>query len=398
MRKGNKCKSISSMKTPRLYFGATAIGEKLYVVGGCFTMSDDLSSAEVYDRRSNMWSTLPDMNEYRNGCGVASINGKIYVIGGSDHGKELASCEMFDPDTNVWTAIPDMEEAREGCAACAVGDKLYAIGGGNDNGWLSSVEVFDTITQEWSFLPSMKNGGCGCAAVSVGNKIYVFGGDDDYYECLSSAEVYDVTTQEWTKLPDMKEERYSVAATTVGNRIYVLGGNYYTNACEVFDTFSNSWSSPIPDIKVQRYGCAAIAVGPYIYVIGGDNKGTCTASVEMFEISMPFLYPTDDNYVTVEGGYRSPKLLENLCIDQFCRSLPDLDGDIPPGYPEYIVNTILESLANHGVLNATKMKVFRNYKLDQLPQTGIRGKRKQKLLSQFEPLLEKKCKQFKSNF
>merc|ERR1712125_141671 len=90
-------------------------------------------------------------------------------------------------------------------------------------------------------------------------------------------------------------------------------------------------------------------------------------SVEVFESS---LYPTNHNYITVEGRYRSPKLLENLCIDQICRSLPNLDGDIPPGYPRDIVNAIVGSLMNHDALSATTLKPFRHYEHEQLTLVG----------------------------
>ncbi len=85
------------------------------------------------------------------------------------------------------------------------------------------------------------------------------------------------------------------------------------------------------------------------------------------------LYPIEDNYVTVEDGCRSPKLLVNLCIDQICRSLPDLDGELPPGLPQDIVNAILKSLVSHAALNATTLKALRRCELDQLPLSGCRG-------------------------
>ena len=43
------------------------------------------------------------------GAGVASLGGKIFVVGG--HGanyEDRASCECYDPKTKVWTRIPDM--------------------------------------------------------------------------------------------------------------------------------------------------------------------------------------------------------------------------------------------------------------------------------------------------
>ena len=381
MSEGNKWKRIASMESPRQGFGATAIGEKIYVAGGWNTdgwnTNDELSSAGVYDSKSDTWSPLPDMNEKRGGCGVTSVGGKVYALGGYNDSGRLASCEMFDPATNKWTAIPDMEEARHGFAACAIGNKLYVIGGHDDydddeyDVFLSEIEVFDTISQEWSSLPNMTIERSGCAAVAVGNKIYVFGGGYNFRDILSCAEVYDVTTQEWTRLPDMKEQREYCAATAVGNRIYVFGGgDGYSihSSCEVFNTSTNTWSSPIPDMKEKRDSCQAVTIGPNIYVMGGKKGYRILSSAEMFEISMSLLYPTNDNYVTVEGRYHSPKSLEHLCIDQICRSLPELDGDIPPDKPHYIINAIFQSLVSHGALNETTLKPFRHYELDELAQ------------------------------
>ena len=70
--------------------------------------------------------------------------------------------------------------------------------------------------------------------------------------------------------------------------------------------------------------------------------------------------------MTVEGGYFSPKSLKNLCIDQVCHSFPDLDGTIPPKYPQNVINDILESLVSHGTLSIVTLKAFRHYELGPL--------------------------------
>lgn len=169
---------------------------------------------------------------------------------------------------------------------------------------------------------------------------------------------------------EMKEKRFRCAATLAGNTIYIVGGwvkKSPHSSCEVFDVSTNTWSSPIPDMKKKRRECQAVTVGTNIYVMGGQNSYTTLSSVELFEISVSSLYPTDDNYIMIGGGYRSPKLLENLCIEQFCRSLPDLDGDVPPRHPQYVINAIVQSLMTRGALNKITSKPFRHYKLNQLP-------------------------------
>lgn len=40
--------------------------------------------------------------------GVATLNGKIYVVGGELDGQILANGEIYDPLTNTWTAIASM--------------------------------------------------------------------------------------------------------------------------------------------------------------------------------------------------------------------------------------------------------------------------------------------------
>ena len=85
------------------------------------------------------------------------------------------------------------------------------------------------------------------------------------------------------------------------------------------------------------------------------------------------LYPIADNYVTEDNGLRSPKTLAALCTDTLCRSLPYLNGELPPGLPQDIVDDVVNSLVQHSALNATTLKVLRNCELGMLSLAGCRG-------------------------
>jgi len=85
------------------------------------------------------------------------------------------------------------------------------------------------------------------------------------------------------------------------------------------------------------------------------------------------LYPVDDNYVVEENGTRSPKSLAELCTDTLCRSLPYLDGVLPPGLPQDVVDEVVASLVKHSALNATTLRVLRNCELGSLTLAGCRG-------------------------
>lgn len=74
-----------------------------------------------------------------------------------------------------------------------------------------------------------------------------------------------------------------------------------------------------------------------------------------------------------DNGLRSPKSLADLCTVTLCRSLPYLDGELPLGLPQNVVDDVVASLVKHNALNATTLKVFRNCELGSLTLAGSRG-------------------------
>lgn len=85
------------------------------------------------------------------------------------------------------------------------------------------------------------------------------------------------------------------------------------------------------------------------------------------------LYPIHDNYVQETNGRRSPKSLQDLCVDALCRSLPYLDGELPAGLPQDVVDDIVQSLIKHSALNATTLRVLKNCEVGTLCLAGCRG-------------------------
>lgn len=86
--------------------------------------------------------------------------------------------------------------------------------------------------------------------------------------------------------------------------------------------------------------------------------------------SVARLYPKQDNYVNEGDGGRSPKSLSALCVDAVCRSLPNLDGNLPAGLPQDVVDDIIGSLVRHAALNATTLRVLKNCELGKLVLCG----------------------------
>src|SRR6267154_1280227 len=95
----------------------------------------------------NVWFAMAPMPTGRYGLATATVDGKIYAIGGTRGGGALATVEVYDPAATSWstTAAP-MTTARYGLAAATVNGKIYAIGGtGTGVFYLATVEVYDPV-------------------------------------------------------------------------------------------------------------------------------------------------------------------------------------------------------------------------------------------------------------
>jgi galactose oxidase-like protein len=118
---------------------------KVLVVGGW-----DISSGEVYDPATDMWTPTSQMTTPHHGGGVAVTLlpfGKVLVAGGQGADPEppgvVDSVQLYDPATARWTPSGAMATARTFFTATLLpsGAVLFA-GGGGAGGLISSAEIY----------------------------------------------------------------------------------------------------------------------------------------------------------------------------------------------------------------------------------------------------------------
>ncbi|PVX26216.1 MAG: hypothetical protein CW691_02085 [Candidatus Bathyarchaeum sp.] len=248
------------------------------------------------------WVTLEPLPTTRRDLRVATMNGKIYVIGGRNDDGYLSTNEEYDPATNTWTTKTPMLTPRSDFGIAVVNDKIYCIGGIIDFDWsgygkgiLTAVnEVYDPATDTWDTLTSMPTKRQRPTANVVNGKIYLIYGFQ--YQNLPPPqtrteldvnEVYDPETDSWTTKTSMPYTPYGPASATIDNKIYVIGG-FKSNLTQIYEPESDSWSqgAPIPT-AVALAGAAATSgeMAPKrIYVIGGYPSG---AEVRLNQIYDP---------------------------------------------------------------------------------------------------------------
>lgn len=150
----------ASMLTARSGGGAAVIDGKIYVAGGRPPRGADFA---VYDPAADSWTTLPDVPTQRNHLGVVAIDGRVFVAGGrfgGGVGSEMTDVlEIYDPRTDAWTSGAPLPAPRAGLASVAANGCLYAVGGeGNDadpRGIFDRNELYDPGTDSWRSLAPM---------------------------------------------------------------------------------------------------------------------------------------------------------------------------------------------------------------------------------------------------
>ena len=127
------------MNTARYAHVAEKIGNSICVAGGLGADGNGspiiLSSTECYSIISGQWTNVGAMNFFRFNAGSAvGPNGKWYVWGGtSATGQSLSTIEVFDPTTGVWTVLPAQYDLLNPSRAWAkggfIGNDLWVLGG-----------------------------------------------------------------------------------------------------------------------------------------------------------------------------------------------------------------------------------------------------------------------------
>jgi N-acetylneuraminic acid mutarotase len=98
-----------------------------------------LSTLQVYDPATNTWTTpvTTGSPSPRMGHTASVVNGKMYVIGGYSSSDKytwfLDRVDVFDPATNLWTTLKTTGTftVRSGLGSGAINGKIYVLGGSN---------------------------------------------------------------------------------------------------------------------------------------------------------------------------------------------------------------------------------------------------------------------------
>ncbi len=158
---------------------ATALGGRLYVIGGYSGGWNPVNNVFEYDPATDRWRSRSPMPTPRGALGAAEIEGKIYATGGrigGSYARNLSDNEVYDSVADRWERRQPMPTARSGIAGAAAGGRLFVFGGEAPAGTFNQTEAYDPVTDRWTTLTPTPTARHGLGAEVVGGVIYVIGG------------------------------------------------------------------------------------------------------------------------------------------------------------------------------------------------------------------------------
>jgi N-acetylneuraminic acid mutarotase len=242
-----------------------------------------------FTTRTSPWVFKNSLPYGRFGFGTASINDKIYVVGGTNGLGPIDQVVEYDPQTDNWTVKRSIPFPRTDFATAVWNDNIYILGGYNYGNLYNKVDVYDPAGDTWDSLASMPEKLDLLTAQAVNGKIYALASyfvlEYDIasgrwwdtimvhsYTDSATGEVYYDSSYSYIKtiLPEYRSRFYY--STAVGNNnIYLLGGTSgpeYYPVVDVYSPLSNTWTSA-GNMMAPASGLAVDTINGNIYVLGG---------------------------------------------------------------------------------------------------------------------------------
>jgi len=200
-RKGEWTKGATKPH-PVLRVSAAAIGELIYVPGGCDAQGKPAVFMDVYDPRQDAWSVRANLPEPRCNYALSAFEGSLYLFGGWDGGKESDSVFRYDPDTDTWHVVSRLTTPLQGAQAVVEGAGIAILGGFRNGEAQTSHRVYFPGREgdggsPWERRADLPQARTGASAATLAEQFYLVGGLDKNGQPVKDAWQYVSADDQW---------------------------------------------------------------------------------------------------------------------------------------------------------------------------------------------------------
>ena len=234
-------------------------------------------------------NNVPDCSE----CGMAAVNGKLYLIGNDGGGATPVKC--LDPGSLTWTKLAEAPVIMHHFQPVSFDNKVYVLDAFSDGGFpdqipMSDVYSYDTKLNTWEKggeIPAERRR-AGAGAAEYKGKLYLVAGikhghssgTNNLFDC------YDPETKTWTILLDAPHIRDHCFATVIKDKLYVVGGRntsfrdpdnkvqFFAKTVldvDVYDFSSGKWSTLSAKLPLGSGGGNLVNLNNVLYYMGGER-------------------------------------------------------------------------------------------------------------------------------
>ncbi|XP_039952349.1 kelch-like protein 1 [Bactrocera tryoni] len=195
----DKWHEYASLEIDYTHYRTVLKEDNILFIGGC---KSGVSSNIVrsWNIRNKTWQNLCVMKQARCGHCVVELDGKIYAIGGVEHGSEgkkgLSSVERYTPSAG-WEFVNSLTVGRFDASAASLNGKLYVLGGRNVSGALKLVESFNPDSNTWTSCADMTE--CRVSPCVAAHKGHIYVLDTNSANRRQNVEHYDPRRNIWSK-------------------------------------------------------------------------------------------------------------------------------------------------------------------------------------------------------
>ncbi|PIN91644.1 hypothetical protein AB205_0167400, partial [Aquarana catesbeiana] len=196
-----------------------------------------------YNPKTKMWMALPDFPDYNKwGFSLTSLNNDVYVTGGSrgsrDDSWSTRHGWCFVLNEGLWKPLSPMIHPRTNHASASLNGEVYVIGGTLQEA--VAVECYDPYSGTWSAVSPAQKYVSNFTAVGCSGKLYVVGSCAVKYNALT-LQCYNPSTDSWCVIASPFIPKYlsSPRCCALGGAIYLIADN--TKKVYMYHIEGNLW-------------------------------------------------------------------------------------------------------------------------------------------------------------